>query len=384
MEQERLKRRILEDIQRQLAALLAERGIEGQLSLTHQHAILSVGASSRRAALSQLPSRWRQLTPNQRREQLRPLVEILVQARAHRVRPWQAPVALLSIAAVTLVLGGAIVRDILQTSGDSAGPDALALDEKARSEREQRLCEATRSRVMRGGTAGPADAAGWLVELTLLDELTADAGPAPSLDPFFVGVSPQMKAVAPGSDVLGDATNGRVELHERVDQRLRERRFVLHGDYVRAYFDESGRRAWVALANSLFEHTGATYGALVARCSHQSSHHVGSWFAGGSASAAVAALLHFAGVFSETPVFAKPYLPASRTARPELSLLGLFEKKTQDLDRTQLAMWLSRDQGTVSGREGQSIVIRFPYRDSNRASRASLRVARRLEIASTR
>lgn len=386
MEQERLKRRILEDIQRQLVELLAERRIDGQLALNHQHAVLTVGSDVRRAELSDLPSRWRQLTPNERRAQLQPLVEKLARAQAGRRRTGRAPVALLSIAVVTLGLGGAIVREILQTRRSAAGPDAWALDEQARQDRERRVCEATRSRIMRGGTAGPTDATGWVVELFLIDEPgPRDGGSSPSLDEFFLDVGlPTMQVRATSHDALGDRAEAKVELLERIDGSLRERRFLLQGDHVRSYFDEGGRRAWMQFASALFEHTRARHGALVARCSHQTSHHVGSWFGGRSVAAAAAALLHFAGAFSETPVFSQQYLPEQDGARPELRLLRLFEQRTTNVERTQLAMWLSRDQATLSGREGEAIMIRFPYRDSNRASRSSLRVARRLELATSR
>ncbi len=387
VQQERLKRRILEDIQRQLASLLAARGVSATLELTHAEAIVTGAAGKTRVELGELPSQWRQLTPQQRTTRLEPLVERLRRGlpSSPRGHGWPVSLPLLGIALLTAVLGGAVIRDLMQHRANLAKAGSQLSAAQLRQQRSQRVCEATRSRVMRGGTAGPADHEGWLVELVLVGEApVADAGADVGWEEFFTqepGGHLLLRESAPGAAELEE---GYGELIVQQDGPLREQRFVLHDGYARAYFDELGRRQWTNVAGALFAKTGARYGALVARCAHQRSHHIGSWFAGNSVSAAASALLHYTGAFSETPVFVSTYLPPSPDVRPGLDLLALFDKRTDDIDRTQLAMWLSPEQGTVSGRADASLTLHFPYRDSNRASRASLRLARRLGIANSR
>ncbi len=386
MRQERLKRRILEDIQRQLVQLLATRGVAATLELTHAEAILAGPAGKSRAKLGDLPSQWRQLTPQQRTARLLPLVEHLSRGMkampAHR--KWSVSAPLIALVLLTAGLGGAVVRDLIAHRRSLARAGGGHEEEQAKIARSQRVCEATRSRVMRGGTAGPTDHEGWVVELIVVGRSAADGGIIDGWREYFTGTDAGQLKLREADQSLTEAGAGYGELIRHEDGGLSELRLVLHEGYARAYFDELGRRVWVELAANLFQKTGARYGALVARCSHQRSHHIGSWFAGASPQAAAAALLHYAGVYSETPVFTRDYLPADPAVRPELSLLTLFEKRTGGIDRTELAMWLSPEQGLVSGRSESGLTLQFPYRDSNRASRAGLRLARRLEIANSR
>ena len=387
MRQERLKRRILEDIQHRLAQLLAERGVSASLELTHAEAVLTTALGKNRAKLGELPSHWRQLTPGQRTNRLTPLVEQLLPklAPAPERRGWSLSLPLLALVLLTAGVGGAVVRDLSLQRQNTAQPEGGLTHAEVRRIRTQRVCEGVRSRVMRGGTAGQVDYEGWVVELIVVDEPNADAGAA--RDAWQAVFEPLSNDEVQLREPAGDAAKNDAGLGQVTTQNegaLRELRFALSLGYARAYFDELGRQQWVRIASDLFQRTHARHGALVARCAHQSSHHIGSWFAGRTVPDAAAALLHYAGVYSETPIFTRDYLPPTASTRPGLALLEVFATRAVDVDRTQLAMWLSSDQGMVSGREGRMVSLLFPYRDSNRASRSSLRLARRLGIANSR
>jgi len=380
--QERLKRRILEDIQRQLAQLLADKRIGGRLELSDTSATLRGDGQTRHVSLGDLPAIWHQLAPAQRVQRLAPLADALVGSHAPPFQRGAAGtvLAVLALVALTAGLGLAVLRGLADRKArDLAAQQALQPVQDA--DRSQRVCEATRSRVMRGGTAGPTDYEGWVVELSLV----APQQQEPDLSAFFAPLGEGFGLVWPQApEVLRKAEPGTISLIEHRSGDLLERRYVLSGGFAKTYFDEIGRLAWVRLASAAFVDSSARFGALYARCEHQTSHHIGSWFGGANVADSAAALLHFAGVFSETAVYTKRYLPAKDVGRPELTLLDAFAKRASDLDRTQLAMWLSEDAGTVAGKDGERITMGFPFKDSNRASRASLRIARRLEIANTR
>lgn len=374
-------------MQRQLADELAARGVEGSLEFTHQHATLTVGGSARRAALNELPSRWRQLTPTQRRSALSPLAEQLASHHHRASGLWSSLAAAMAIALLAGGVGTTVVVQLLEERQAQQAESSEALRERERLARAERVCEATRSRVMRGGTAGAIDSEGWVVELALITRKRgADAGAERTLDEFLssLGGGKYRLTWANASANLRAVTGATIELVERTEDELRELRFIVDQGYARSYFEETGRREWVQLSAALFDHLEAEYGALTARCAHQTSHHIGAWFGGRSAAGATSALLYYAGVFSETPVFIPEFLPPPDLGRAPLALARALESRANDVDRTQLAMWISEDRATVTGRDEGKIMLAFPYRDSNRASRSSLRVGRRLAIASDR
>lgn len=387
-QQERLKRRILEDIQRQLARKLAELGVEARLEVTHEHASVSREGSARRAELGTLPERWRGLTPPQRHAELAPLAQLLAShhVASARSRRWTTPTGLGLLALLTLGLGAALIQGIVRERDAQARLAAESESVAAGRARSARVCEATRSRVMRGGTAGSADHEGWVVELSLVGKPLANAAAASPFEGILAakGSGEFELAWQQGPEAL-QRPGGSIALLERksADGELHEWRFVLDGTYARAYFEEQGREEWVRVAEELFRRAEASYGALYARCAHQSAHHVGSWFAGRGASAAASALLYYTVVHAETPILTPEYLPEEGDV-PSVELLRPLTERTSDFDRTQLAMWSAEERATVGGRDDAVVSLRFPYQDSNRASRAGQRIARRLGIANSR
>jgi hypothetical protein len=385
MKADKLKLRIFGDIQRQLAKELARRGVEAKLTLTNDTATLQSAAGSTHANLGDLPKHWRQLTSAGRRQRIEALAEHLA---ADFLRPaatgqWKTIVPLVLIALTTIVLGVLLIR--------GAVPSAAPVTEERRKTPERsrqaaKVCEATRSRVMRGATAGPADHEGWTVELALVTAAAGDSSAgANSPGEFFSPLAnDRLKVSWNGTPELNSLQGGHVELETRDEGDLNESVFLLRGDYVRSYFDELGRAQWQRFAAALAKQVQAKYGGLYARCSHQSSHHIGSWYAGEDDGAAAAALIYYDAVFSQARFLNAEFLPdRRRIGRPELAALLRLGERTKGTDRTQLAMWTSKDGGLVTT-FAERTMLKFPYRDSNRASRSSARIARRLGIAEER
>lgn len=383
------KRQVCREIQDTLAAALAARGVTARLTLTDQCATLKADERSAEVALADLPHVWPQLPRGERSKRIGHLVRQLT-SRWDQGRTslwWTTVVPLFVIAAVTLGLGIPLVRGAVPK--ETLGPRPVSTSIVQRATHAAGVCETTRSRVMRGATAGVADHEGWLVELSLV---TAASDVLPPTGEFFSPLPSDHLAVSwNGSPELGKITDGHVELVERRSNSKRETKFVLHGGYVRSYFAESERAEWQRLATSLAKHVGAQFGGLYARCAHQTSHHIGSWYVGQNDGAAAAALVYYDAAFSAAPVLASGFGPqhgesAQHGETPPttaLASLSAIVERAEGVSREQLAVWLSKDDGQVSHLDGRTM-LQFPYRDSNRAARSSIRVARQLGIAKDR
>ena len=59
---------------------------------------------------------------------------------------------------------------------------------------------------------------------------------------------------------------------------------------------------------------------------------------------------------------------------------GLVDRALR-LDKQKLTLVLAEDGGMIAARSGNWYTISFPFQDSNRASRSSLRMARLLGVA---
>ncbi len=241
------KRQVCREIQDTLAAALAARGVTARLTLTDQCATLKADERSAEVALADLPHVWPQLPRGERSKRIGHLVRQLT-SRWDQGRTslwWTTVVPLFVIAAVTLGLGIPLVRGAVPK--ETLGPRPVSTSIVQRATHAAGVCETTRSRVMRGATAGVADHEGWLVELSLV---TAASDVLPPTGEFFSPLPSDHLAVSwNGSPELGKITDGHVELVERRSNSKRETKFVLHGGYVRSYFAESERAEWQRFGN---------------------------------------------------------------------------------------------------------------------------------------
>jgi hypothetical protein len=262
-------------------------------------------------------------------------------------------------------------------STEPAGSDA----------RSRRVCEATRSRIMRGGTVGPSDVEGWVVELALLRDATeAPLAESPSALKFVAFDERGASLVyADPVGLLPGSARGTVSVVERRTEQLLDTRLVLGGDYVRTYFEEGSRPALLRFSAALAGSVNARHAALFARCSHLTSHHVGAWFTSNRPGDAAALLVYFMGAFDSAPQL-KPELVKDEQGAPLPTdrALQAIALASQSMRKADLKAWLASDGGMVAGDDQKSSTITFPFKDSNRASRASRRIARGLGLAPER
>jgi hypothetical protein len=83
------------------------------------------------------------------------------------------------------------------------------------------------------------------------------------------------------------------------------------------------------------------------------------------------------GTYARPLHLAKPF--AHPPGESELNRLHAFrsiQEKTAPLTREDLATLLGKEGGMATGRDGQQVIITFPFGDENRASRASRSIVR--------
>jgi hypothetical protein len=389
------------EIRREIEAAIAEAvarfGMAGE-ALIEGDQIRLVGAGPEVSTeLGSLADTWAELAPPLRARRATEIARRLATARrakvdvrtsARRGMPsFVAPALVLALAAGGLWFAW-------QKLGPGAHPAAIATGpvgprnadewEKDRADRAERVCEATRSRVMRGATVGPSDVEGWVVELALVSR-SGDPASDPTLAEF-VRKSPDAggsKFVWPGAreisgkDGIGTSVEVQSEPFSENGGALHGLRLTFRGKYVVAYFDGGDRRAYLKLANALSHELHADFGALYARCAMATTHHLGAWFLGPDPGAAVASLIYWIGAFSDPPQVRESVLfpDGGRDVR----VSGAFDRiaqGTHGFDRLKVRNLLSEHGGMIAGAADAPATVTFPFADANRAARASFELGR--------
>lgn len=415
----RIDERSLAEIRDAVAEALGRFGVSGEVAVRSDRLVLHGHGPTVTAGIGDLAEQWSGLDPELRRRRIAELARRLVAGRrgaAHkperarvRVPEWLAPLAIVAVAAAALFglyvayqslsRGGAVPAADRKPSGAARqsvnGPDNADNYERQREARAARVCEITRSRVMRGGLVGPSDVEGWVVEQWFL---RSRPGPALIEHAALAGF---VQPVA-GEDKSRIAWDGAPAL-ARVDGpdtavvllpadvvtgsavAWRGLRVVFTGRYVVPYFDEAARTDYLRLGAALADALGADYGGVYARCATQKSHHVGAWFRGPTPGGATAALIFFMGVFADVPHVSGSVLAPSAAREPDWAYaFGRIAATTASLTKARVSHSLGPHGGMIAGVDGGPSIITFPLRDANRASRASLEIARELGIGTLR
>ncbi len=362
---------------------LIQRGASGTLAVTSERVTLAGRERKRSSELTPLLRTWHQLSPLERAAQMDRLVlDLAPTARGIPPPSSLGWLALAMIAALTIGLGSALIVGITgaqQRRADSSQSQPPTPDLPPRS---QQVCEATLSRIMRGGTVGPTDAEGWLAELQLLRNPSAPPlEGTPAAARFFEFDRGEVSRVSwekwpPSLREL----RGSLQLHERVDVSARKSSLTLHGDLLRSFFTEQQRNAWLQLASEFARAVGASHGAFFARCEHLPSHQMGVWFAAPDLPGAGATLLYFMGAHAQTDMLAPGLVVDDRNQPlPVMTAIRQLREPTEKLSELQLRTWLAADGGMLTG-ASQPLVLTFPFRDANRAARSGRRLARQLGV----
>jgi hypothetical protein len=283
-----------------------------------------------------------------------------------------------------------------QTKVDrDAGPSAASLYEVQRVARTRAACEKTRARIQQGATPTVLDVDGWVVEILLLRQaqgprLISDPGLGPflRLDPggrtgrFAWPAAPELlEADGPGTIVtLEDASL-------RDPGGAEGLTLTFAGRYVAPYFAESQRPVYTRVAASLAERLGATHAALYARCEHEHGHQLGSWFRGGSPAEAATALVYAMGAWSDPPQVEVVDAGAGRPIAESLARVEVFSRiqgAALRLKRPEVAKLVGHAGGMIAGPQQGPSTLTFPFKDGNRSSRASRRLAFELSLTNVR
>ena len=305
--------------------------------------------------------------------------------------PWAlAGKALLGIAAAAaLVVGG---RAYLAARSKEALPPPVHVETpEQQSRRLATACRAVRERVYSGASIGPYDTTGWVVELWLASRpgplpATANAGArvdagAPASKP--ISTASMAGAVEAGrlatglEDTLARLTDGTLALDEAAVPATSPGwtgvTLRFGGGYSRAFFEPEPRARFLALADRLFESSGADLGALYARCADSPVHDVGAWFRGRDVGAAATALLFGIGLFAERPQIDRAALGAGE-------IDGLRAAATaKKLDAPTLKELIGEQGGNLTATPG-AVTLAFPLGGPVRAVRASRAVAVKIGI----
>ena len=393
------------DLARRLEETLARFGVAGNVAVTADMATLHGHGPTVSAELGALVSEWPALPEDARARRVgevarrlsteRRAVASLAPVRRAGAPSFLRPLALV-VAVVVATLAGvrfyqlhvatdatAVVRTPAATRDDP--------DQRERRARAARVCQATRSRIMRGASVGPSDAEGWVVELWALR--AADRG-SPTTDPALAefvasdGPASRGRVTWRGAPALVgiEGPETRVDILD-ADVKGASRpayrgvRVVFGGRFVAPYFDDVPRRDYVRLVRALTDALSIDYAALYARCADGDAHHVGSWFRGPTPGGAVTALLYFMGAFGEHPELRTSLLaPAGATERDLGYAFENVANASGSLKKARIMTMLGPELGMIAGLDGQVSTVAFPFRDANRASRAAHAIARELGI----
>lgn len=390
---------VLPEIQRAVEAKLVRYGAVGKVVIDPLGHTISLMGNGPPVTLpvGSLALRWKEIAFEERERECSHLARSLVRGR-RPVSPApirrQVPYFAFAVCGGLVLAGTLVYRKVrlfleeraaaaVETTREPEDPDA------ERRAHAAQVCNATRARLAHGGTVGPADTEGWVVELALLKPASEPAWP--SLTPFLT----LAEGAASGRIQWSGAPElAKIEGHDtRVDVRdralpedvpqWRERTLTFAGAYVMPYFRERDQIQLIRLAHSLAESHGASLAGLYARCADGNEHHMGSWFVGTSPGAAAAAVLLFMGAYAQPPLLPHDVLSSRGDRDLELEFaIGNVLATTQRLKKPDLVSTVGPQDGTVAG-TNSFITIAFPFVESDRALVASHSLAKLFEPDST-
>jgi hypothetical protein len=407
------------EIQALVEQELLQSGVRAPLRRERDTLVLRRGTSETSADIAGTLSQWDSLPDDLRARRVQQIAALLATDSPAQLAPvaaapraarsakrevglrWYSVLAPISIALLTAGAiavayhylaprgGGPSVFGV--ASGGSAAQTSSVDPDRERAALAGSACDQARRRASQGASLGPADSEGWVVELTLLRRgAPVDLTLAPGLSKFI-----QLK---PGSKIgtlaWPPATN--LSAVQRFDAevllsstaplgegRLSGLDLVFSGPYVVPYFTEAQRGDYLKLADALADELQATDGALFARCANGDSHYLGSWFHGSTPGRAVTSLVYFMASYNDVPTL-KPNVLGVLSGPPQRGhAFDVINAAAAELDRSAAATLIGRQLGMVSGGRGNATRLTFPFRDANRAERASVDAARSLQLANS-
>lgn len=403
---------VIEEITRYVQHSLGNHGVPGQVTCRGGRLFLSTDAHGVGVAIFPWASRWPVTDEVARQRRAAEAARVLSEGRAASVRP-SRPVRRLVIdpklfvAVLVLLACGLYIaweegdaptsteatidrRD--DTPSPRAGAESPIEKEAATTGRtldEQRLsrvCATTKARVYQGGSVSVADADGWQVEVAMLrvggseplhthpalKKYLADPM-SPEGSKFIWKEEPNLAPIDTSDSLV---TVQRTTIGEGAG-RIEGVTLAFRGALVDSYFKQDGRARYFHIAHSLSEDLQVTHTGLYARCFDDPTHALGGWFRGLDAPGVSTALLYFMGTFAKPMHIAKPFY--SKPSEDDINRLHAFDsikEGTKALDRAALSTLVGSEGGMATGKTNEPVIITFPFRDGNRASRTSRSMAR--------
>jgi len=409
---------LVEQVRSRVEQALLRLGQRSSLRVEGEWLLVGKGASVTRADLRGTLVQWDSLPEDLRERRVEQIAQLLAEGEqrapiAPRPQRLSNKAGWLSGARplfVVLLTGAALLLAyrVLSPHGDSAfgdlsrlfgapAPSSSAPAHSADPDRDRALlaasaCAQTRARVARGAAVGPADVEGWVVELVLLRRgPLADLSLSPELAQFIrrepssnlgTWVWPNARALVAAQRF--DAQVAVQALPSLGHEQLSGLSVLFTGPYVVPYFTAEQRSDYELLASSLAESLGATDGALFAHCANAGSAAIGSWFLGADPGAAIGSLIYFMAGSSDLPILKPEVLGVAGDPRSRDHAFDAIGSAARSLDRGAVAALIGRELGMISGRPKQPSHVTFPFRDANRAARASVDAARALQLARDR
>lgn len=387
---------VLPEIQRAVEAKLVRYGAAGKVVIDGLGHTISLMGSGPPVTLpvGPLALRWKEIAFEERERECSHLARALLRER-RPVSPTpkqrrQVPYFALAVCGGLVLAGTVVYRKVRLILEERAAAAVEAAREQEDPDAERRahaaqVCNATRARLSHGGTVGPADTEGWVVELALLKP--ASEPDWPSLTPFLAlsEGSARGRINWSGAPELAklEGNDTRVEVRDSAlpqeTPQYRQRTLTFSGAYVLPYFREREQIQVIRLAHALAESHGVSLAGLYARCADGNEHHMGSWFVGSSPGAAAAAVLLFMGAYAQPPLLPHEVLSSrgDRDLEPEFALGNLLAT-TQRLKKPDLVSAVGPQDGTVAG-TNSFITIAFPFVESDRALVTSRSMAKLFE-----
>jgi serine/threonine-protein kinase len=344
--------------------------------------VIGAGEGRRAIPIAELLGAWNLLPPEDRARRIDALLArsgraagsaASSPAAARLVVAWSAALllALGAIASVAWARGEAVSAAGRRQAREARPPSAPDEAPSAAASRREAICAGVRRRVLAGASFGPYDAEGWVVELWLAREdgkLGPDHAQLASIDEEggLARFDPELARLR-GTITVGELAPPPASVRAA---RPGGALVSMHGALATAFVDPSMRARFPALADRLYDATGAELGGLWARCGDLPWHDLGAWFRGVDPGAAAGALLFGSGRYGEGGAV-HPTAPSGAAN----TLGALVTRSRAVVDERALELGVVDLGGKVQTLRGAGTTITFPLAAYTLATRSSREIA---------
>ena len=371
---------------------LGRKGVAGTLVIVGKSIELHSAGTPVSIEIEVILNQWPLLPPDMRRRKADDIARRLVGARraSREAEGDSAVVDAPSRARILGAVGGffalllaiGLVRFAIPrlTTPPKVEPAVPSEADTARAQRLARACDAVRDRIGQGSNFGPFALEGFVVELWLANK----GGPPLLAHPAVTGLVASGKLAPTADEKLATVLGGIVEVTDGFDADTARRwtgwnavTVVFRDGFGRAFFEEENRPRFLGLADRIASATGASHGALFARCAHQTAHDVGAWFRGPDLPGAAAAMIYEMGFFPSAKILDGQAIASLRVTGGEIDAL---RKPTSEIEDV-IAKLVGTSGGSVTA--GPPPSLQFSLAAPARAVAATRELARKMGMAAT-